>query len=220
MFKNFILGLLLTLVAIPALAVDFQFANEFSGGVDCSNSATGCATLSVTAIDGGVHYQLNGTMTGTEFITGVYGNVDPFSGFVITNTSGNAFEGFGVGTDGYKADGDGYFDWVVNFQSAAGDGRFSGTDTFGFDILGISLEQAILGVSQNGPVGKNGFSFALHGQGLVNGGSGWFNGVELEPRCTDCEPNPNEVPESGTLALLSAGLLGLGVVRRRKSVDG
>jgi hypothetical protein len=187
------------------------FANEFSGGVECVNQVTGCATLTTSSIAGGVHFVFQGTMVGTEFITGLYGNLDPYVQPTLANLTGDigSVGGFSFGLNAFKADGDGFFDWFLDLS--ANPPRFDGTDTLEWDFLGIGLAHTF-GVSVDGPDGKTGFMNAIHAQGLVNGGSGWMSNTP--PPGSDDPPTP--IPEPGTLALMGAGLTALGLVTRRK----
>lgn len=218
--KKFLAAVAAVLMAAHAQAALFSFGNEFSGGTDCSNAATGCATLEVTQQGGNVHFVLTGTMVGTEFITSIYGNREGYADSTLVNFAGtglSAYEAQATGQDAFKADGDGYFDWKIDLSSNPP--RFDGTKTLSWDIAGL-LDDFVTGISQNGPTGKTGFSFALHAQGLTNGGSGWFNGSECDTCNPPPPPPPPEVPEPGSLALAGIALLALRKVVKAKAKVG
>jgi len=206
-------GAVLALAAGGASADIVGFGNEFSGGVKCANLVTGCATLETTAIAGGVHFEFTGTMTGTEFITGLYGNIDPYAAVTVANLTGATDaigSGFSFAPDGFKADGDGFFDWFLDLSSNPP--RFDGTDKLSWDFLGVTLAQ-VAGLSQGGSPGKDGFQFAIHAQGLANGGSGW----DSPTGCPDCVPTPvGAVPEPETWAMAGLGFALMGAYVRRK----
>lgn len=218
MKKTFLAAAVLALAAtMPAKAVVVDFQDEFSGGTNCANLVTGCATLEITSILGGVHFELTGTMIPGEFISGIYGNLGPFVVPTVANITGNttAMNGtFQFSQDAFKADGDGFFDWKLEFNTSnAGGGalRFNNTDTLSWDFLGVTLAN-IDSRSVGGPIDKNGFFFATHSQGLFEGGSGWFNGTphgEINPTVTP-------VPEPETYALMLAGLAAIGFMRKRR----
>jgi hypothetical protein len=217
MKKSLLLLALALGLAGPAAAVVINFDNEFSGGTDCATPVTGCSVLTATSIAGGVHFNLVGTMLPGEFITELSGN---FIGGVtpsVQNITGNTetFVSFAFASDGFKADGDGYFDWKLTLDNAPPGNRFDGTDHLSWDFMGLTLPQ-YNSLSVNGPEGKNGFLFATHAQGLVNGGSGWFNG-QLAPGSTPFDVTP--VPEPETYALMMAGLgfVGWASKRRKKA---
>lgn len=211
--KTWFTGALLAWVALPAHAVLFSFSHEFSGSGDvCANGT--CATLSVLQNGANVDFLLNSNLNTGEFITGLYGNRDPFANPTLTDfnsrggTGADAVSSLSSGPDAFKADGDGFFDYVWDFNNS-GTPRLDGTDTFSWTFFNASLDDFVNAVSVNGPVGKNGFTFALRLQGLGAGneGSGWFDAVTA--------PN-GQVPEPGTNALLALALLSMAFVLRRR----
>jgi hypothetical protein len=209
--KGWVAGLLLAAAALPANAVPFSFSHEFSGsGFSCANGA--CATLSVVQHGSNVDFLLTASLAPGEFVTGLYGNRDPFVAHTAAEfasragTGANAALPLTSGLNGYKADGDGFFDYVWDFETANSGPRLDGTDTFSWTFFNTSLDDVVDAMSVNGPSGKTGFTFALKVQGLGNQGSGWFNSTITQ-----------QVSEPATAALLALALLAMGFVRRRKT---
>jgi hypothetical protein len=216
MFGKVMGGAVLAFAAVSASAAPYvyNFVNEFSGsGGTCVN--TSCATLSVEQnLSGGVDFILTSDLVGGEFITGLYGNLDPFSssfpGISNGSITGGATATLSWGPeDAYKADGDGYFDWVWEFSNAAAV-RFDNSDVLKWTFDNVDVDHIVDAISQNGPVGKTGFTFVVRAQGLRTGsGSGWFNSTG------DPAGGTNTVPEPGTVWLVGLALVGLAAARRR-----
>ena len=210
--KKILTALALAAAAASAGAVTIGFENEFSGGTNCANAVTGCSILEVTQTATGVHFDLQGTMAPGEFITGLYGNYagGPLAISNVGGTGADSYQGYSFSSNAFKADGDGYFDWFIDLSSNPP--RFDGLDTLSWDFAGATLS-LFNSISVDGPEGKNGFLFATHAQGLVNGGSGWFNG-QLTPTSTPFDVTP--VPEPSEWALMLAGLAVVGGVAKRR----
>ena len=210
--KKILTALALAAAAASAGAVTIGFENEFSGGTNCANAVTGCSILEVTQTATGVHFDLQGTMAPGEFITGLYGNYNgaPLAISNVAGTGATAYQGYSFSSNAFKADGDGYFDWFIDLSSNPP--RFDGIDVLSWDFAGATLS-LFNSISVDGPEGKNGFLFATHAQGLVNGGSGWFNG-QLTPTSTPFDVTP--VPEPSEWALMLAGLAVVGGVAKRR----
>jgi hypothetical protein len=207
-------ALLIGFMAFPASAepVLFTFSDEFSeSGGTCANVS--CATLSVEQVGNDVNFILTANLASGEFITGLYGNLDPFAAITVGATGGTTDEDeatFSQGLDAFKADGDGDFDWMWDFSQSPP--RLDGAETFTWSFLNVSIDDIIDAVSQDGPAGKTGFTFALRVQGLGadNQNSGWFYAVR------ENGTPPEQISEPGILALFAVALLTLGLVRRRR----
>ena len=210
--KKALLALALAAAAASAGAVTIGFENEFSGGTNCANALTGCSILEVTQTATGVHFDLQGTMAPGEFITSLYGNYagGPLAISNVSGTGASAYEGYSFSSNAFKADGDGYFDWKIDLSSNPP--RFDGIDVLSWDFAGAVLP-LFNSISVDGPLGKTGFLFATHAQGLTDGGSGWFNG-QLTPTSTPFDVTP--IPEPETYALMLAGLAVVGGIARRR----
>jgi hypothetical protein len=112
--------------------------------------------------------------------------------------------GSGGSENPFKADGDGFFDVAVTFNTG-GDTLDAG-ETFEFTISGIT-ESAFYDVSVGGPVGKNGFPAAIKaqdigaaGQGAKGEDSGWYTGI------TPSEEPPPGVPAPAGLILMASAM--------------
>jgi hypothetical protein len=141
-----------------------------------------------------------------EFISGLYFNLNPLDSataltFSLLGTSGTfSTPTISLGTDDFKADGDGKYDILFGFGTASGT-TFTVGNSITFRITGIAGLTAADFNFLSAPAGGSGpFYAAAHVQGTPpnNGGSCW-----IEP---GLGPMPVPEPSSGLLLALGAGL--------------
>jgi hypothetical protein len=203
-----VLGVLLLLASGAFADVIVNLDYEFSGGADPAGTPP-WVTLTFEDIAGGVRLTIaNVGLTGTEFNSEVSWNLDPAknaASFVPTSTTGGTHTVGTVsrGTDAFKADGDGFFDYKLDLPTGPPSARFVAGETFVIEWSGLTSADFNF-PSVNGPVDKNGFIAAAHIQSIgPNGESGWIG-------------NGPTVPEPSSIMLLGTVLLGSVAILRRK----
>ncbi len=200
------------LVAAPsAQASSFVYdINYVFSGCKCPSTVT--ATF--TDVAGGVQLTLDVDSSALSggYVSKWYFNflgADP-SQLLITNQSGIT-AAVGQQANGFKADGDGYFDLRFDFAS----GQLSPGNNSVWLITGTDLTaDDFIDISVNGPSRKTGFYAAVHMQGPT-GSHAWLADRD-GPRDIDADPDPPPpVPEPLSILLFGVGLVGLAPMRKR-----
>jgi hypothetical protein len=187
--------------------VSFTLHDEFSGGqqpigsikVDFTTFAVGAVDVKITSL-----------LVGTESLNDLYLNLnvayDPTSlSFAKLGGTGSFTDPtISLGTNAFKADGDGSYDILFDFIPPGPGIRFDNADTVTYRITRTGLVEEDFNTLSQPPTGGHGpFLAAAHIQGIApNDGSGFIA--------------PNGVPDGGTtVMLLGTALACLGALRRR-----
>lgn len=192
-----------------ATGILYQFNTVFSASGSVTNPAAPGPWIDASfedSSDGVVLTVTNLGLTGTEFVSGLYFNLDPaysptnLSFSLVSQTSGVTSPTIQTGTDGFKADGDGKYDVLLGFSTSGG--RFGAGDYITYLITGISGLTATNFAFLSEPAGGSGpFYAAGHIQGIGDGSMG--NSVWVEP---SAGPIPIPIPEPTPVAIVTIAL--------------
>ncbi|HLE55867.1 MAG TPA: PEP-CTERM sorting domain-containing protein [Rhodothermia bacterium] len=200
--------------AASAAVISFDLDIEFSGATPPAGTAP---WLRISFDDFGGSGSVQVTMeaiglTGDEFVSGWYFNFDPTLNAAahlptpVANPN-VGWDSISAGNNAFKADGDGFYDFLVSFADAPVSDRFQGGESLVLNITGVGLTASSFDYL-SAPAGGHGpFHTAAHVQGIGTGGqlSGWIaNSV-----------GSRDVPEPTTLTLVLLGLA-FGAARMRK----
>lgn len=223
MFAVAVLAALFAVRAVGGNVLDFQMTSNFSGTMPSGSLPWMDITITDGSTPGTVFLNINNlNITGSEKITQLYLNLNPnysVSQLSFVNTGGTP----GVfapspllGEDGFKADGDGKYDILLDFSQTPNN-AFTAGDTLSYKITGIPTLNALDFQYLSTPAGGHGpFFAAAHVQGInatsvtdTTTDSGW-----IAPGQSDIFVFP--VPEPSGAALLGVGAAILGVCRNRR----
>jgi PEP-CTERM motif len=228
--RIFLTGLIVIVIGMALLpakssaasGITYQFDNEFSSGTPPAGPAPWITATIQTVTPGTVQLTIaNNGLLGSEFVSGFYLNlntnfnplnlsisyVSGAGSFLIPSVASGTIE---LGTDSFKADGDGKYDVLFDFSTVSGS-TFGAGESVTYQISGISGLDANDFVYLSAPNGGHGpFYAAAHVQGI--GAEGGFSGW-VEP---SLGAQPFLVPEPSSSMLVVFGLGFLGFVRRSK----
>jgi|YelNatPaOPRAMG01_1025707.scaffolds.fasta_scaffold26348_1 hypothetical protein len=206
-----VLGLLASQIA-HATSITFELNYEYSGAHP--SGPPPWVVIEISDDAAGVKLKIsNSGLTGTEFTRGIYLNVaDSFVGTLQFGSpvKQGTFDDPTIqqSVDNCKATGDGYFDILLEFETAnnGGSRRFGAGESITYLVTSpvAGLDATDFNLTSVRGDGDS-YHAAAHIQGIRGNDSGWIG------------DKPPSVPDvGGTAGLLLMSMLGLGWVARRK----
>ena len=199
-----------------AISVDFIFSGDQPGNtgpwgtVTFTDAGGGNTLVTMSALGGAT-----GLAAG-EFITfwGVNTSDTSFTVGSLTNVVGSATGTITTcfatcGDAQFKADGDGFYNIVVSFETANNSGRLTGGETVSFLVTGAAVGTFSPLSAPGGGAGT--YNTAIHIQGIATGCSAWAGNSTSTGKVGDGIGDAcGSVPEPGGLALALSGLVSVG----------
>jgi len=211
-------GVLLGVAAgAQASTITFALTTTFSG-----TAPSGSPTVTLTDTAAGVEVSVSSfPLSGTEFIDDVYlnytGDVSLLSASYLDGVLANNVY---FGDNAFKADGDGYFDILIDYPPPPGSaGTFTADQTstyLFFTLAGLNTSMFnTTSFCQTG-CGTGSYYAAAHIQGLAGGLSAWVGDGDGFPPPPPPPPPPEPVPEPASLLLMGAGLTAFAARYRKR----
>lgn len=202
--------------AVHASAITFQLSTVFSGA-----TPSGSPTVTLTDTAAGVEVSVSSfPLSGTEFIDDIYLNyIGDVSLLTATYQSGVVANNISFSPNSFKADGDGYFDILIDYPPPPGNvGKFEADMTSQYLLATLAgLNTSMFNSSSFCEIGCGTGSYfaAAHIQGLAGGLSTWV-GDGTGPPPPPPPPPPSPVPEPASMMLMGTGFVAFAAKYRKR----
>lgn len=211
-----------SLMPLGATTVTYDFGQVSAGGTPAGTPPWMQASFTDTAASTVQLTISAGNLSGTEFVSCWYFNLNPnldptALSFAVSGSTGSFTDPtVQTGANAFKAGPDGKFDILLNFATGGGDStRFTSGDSLTFTITGLSGLTASDFDFLSAPSGGSGpYSSSAHVQAIdASDRSGWINPTDTVRNNSERLP---AVPDgASTISLLGASLVAIEGLRRK-----